>query len=257
VALQENELRYAQDLAKAQSQAGEGLFEDMVGCGFISFPCNDVEGRQVVLVIPENLPGTVLDLSTERLYLYTITLLDAVTDSSYSVLYIHTGALHWQSHPGTLWLRSAYERCSHLLACHAKLPALWGSDGGALNYGLLSFVGLVVFDVCLSRTLYALLQEEWQVQHEGAVGPIHEACSASTLRRCTLVRSGLSSTSRNKQTPWCRKLSRAVQAACEVQDEIASLLCRALGRVPLDVHELRVPLPHPRLLEEGGLHCTH
>lgn len=108
-----------------------------MGCGFITFPCKDLEGRQVVLVIPENLPGKIQDIGTERLYLYAITLLDAVTDSSYSVLYIATGALDWQSHPGTLWLRRTYERCSHLLAFRAQLPALYRSDGAALHSHLL------------------------------------------------------------------------------------------------------------------------
>lgn len=101
---EEAELLYAKDLEKSLAED----LSDVDNYGFLSLPCKDAAGRAIVLVVARNLPANIMD--PQRIYRYIITKLDSVVDEPYSVVYVHTNSSYWENSPGTLWLRSAYER---------------------------------------------------------------------------------------------------------------------------------------------------
>lgn len=106
--LQVNEAAYSKDLAEVQRRSDR--FADLEASRFMSLPCSDRDGRQVVLCMPQNLPLDPTGLDLERLYLFTIQMLDSVANAPFSVVYVHTGAEEWRSRPSMLALRNLYER---------------------------------------------------------------------------------------------------------------------------------------------------
>lgn len=111
-------MHYARHLEAAQTGAVDT--SDLQTCGFVSLPCVDRQGCQVVLVVPDRLPQHISEADTERVYHHCVLQLDAVAAQPYSVVYVHTGAPQWRQRPNVMQLRGMYERCAPVcVACSA------------------------------------------------------------------------------------------------------------------------------------------
>jgi hypothetical protein len=107
--VQEAELRYRKDLAAAQ--ANEASFGELRDSGFVTLPCQDLAGNQVVMVMPQKLPKGAQAPDAERVYSLVISQLDTEVNKPYVVVYVHTFIAEQQASVSVLQLRGMYERC--------------------------------------------------------------------------------------------------------------------------------------------------
>mmetsp|Transcript_7271 Transcript_7271/g.15870 ORF Transcript_7271/g.15870 Transcript_7271/m.15870 type:complete len:238 (+) Transcript_7271:119-832(+) len=100
------EQEYSQALVSCSSED----FSDLDAMGFLHVGPNlrDKLGRPLIVVVAKNYRPNVVSL--DRLYRYTISRCDAVADSSYSMVWMHTGATYWSNCPSLSWMWRTYER---------------------------------------------------------------------------------------------------------------------------------------------------
>ena len=128
--VQEAEMRYARHLEAARSGAVDT--SDLDACGFMSVPCVDRQGCQVVMFVPDRLPPHITEADAQRVYHSCIMQLDEVAAQRYSVVYVHTGAPQWRHRPNVTQLRSIFEQCAPASPGKVTRVTFWSMRSSAI-----------------------------------------------------------------------------------------------------------------------------